>query len=118
MKKIFIIILSLLVVCGCSCQSDRASDAIENYLNDYKGLSDRVLEQIDELALKEEFLNNGVYDATKYLNYKLNLMRTTNETITYNIVFKLINIDSTWQVEQPDEEVLEKIHGIYNYESD
>ena len=163
---------------GCSCTNNKAKDAVEKYLNDYKGLSDNVLRDIDELVTKEElvdkqkdtykevikrqyrdlmytienekydgdnanvtvkitvydfykaqtnaskylnehqdeFLTNGVYDGSKYLDYKLNKMRDIKDTISYTIVFKVIKVDRKWQVEQPDEETLEKIHGIYNYE--
>ncbi len=50
------------------------------------------------------------------MDYKLNKMRDIKDTISYTIVFKVIKVDRKWQVEQPDEETLEKIHGIYNYE--
>ena len=178
MKKILVVLISLLFVVGCACSNDKASDAVEKYLNNYKSLSDNVLEDIDELVenenladeqsetykevLKrqyrdlvytienesydgdtadvtvkitvydyykaskdannhlnnnqEEFLTDGEYDATKYLNYKLNQMKIIQDSISYNIVFRVINIDNKWQVEQPDEDTLEKLHGIYNYE--
>ena len=168
----------ILFVVGCSCNNDKASDAVEKYLNEYKGLSDNVLKDVDKLIEKEEledkhkdtykevmkkqyrdlnytieneaydgdeakvtvkitvydlykvekdarehldknqddFLTDGIYDAKKYLEYKLDKMKDVNETISYNIVFKVIKTDGKWQVEQPNEETLEKIHGIYNYE--
>jgi len=179
MKKIILFLTCIFFVVGCSCSNDKASDAVEKYLNEYKGLSDNVLKDIDELILKEEledkhrdtykevmkkqyrdlnytienetydgdeakvtvkitvydlykvekdaskhlsehqdeFLTDGVYDSKKYLEYKLDKMKDVNETITYNIVFKVIKVDGKWQVEQPSEETLEKIHGIYNYEN-
>lgn len=178
MKKIIIFLTCLFMAVGCSCTNNKAKDAVEKYLNDYKGLSDNVLRDIDELVTKEElvdkqkdtykevikrqyrdlmytienekydgdnanvtvkitvydlykaqtnaskylnehqdeFLTNGVYDGSKYLDYKLNEMRDIKDTISYTIVFKVIKVDGKWQVEQPDEETLEKIHGIYNYE--
>ena len=178
MKKIIIFIMSLFMVVGCSCSNDLAADAVEKYLNDYKGLSDSVLTGIDKLVenedlndkqedtykevLKkqyrnlsytienesydgdnanvtvkitvydlhkieketqeylntheEEFLTNGVYDAEKYLDYKLEKMKETEDTTSYNIIIRTIKVDGKWQVEQPDEETLEKIHGIYNYD--
>ncbi len=64
----------------------------------------------------DKFLTNGAYDKEKYLDYKLEQMKKMNETVSYNVVFKTVKVDSKWQVEQPDEDVLEKIHGIYNYE--
>ena len=180
MKKLIIFLLCLIGTVGCSCSSDKASDAVEKYLNDYKGLSDNVLSDIDEVIKNEEldneqkneykevlkrqyrdliyaienelydgdtaditvkitvydlykveknasnylnsnqdeFLTDGVYDSAKYLEYKLKQMKDTNDMISYNIVFRTIKVDGKWQVEQPDEETLEKIHGIYNYEED
>lgn len=178
MKKIILFLTCIFLVVGCSCSHDLASDAVEKYLNEYKGLSDNVLKDIDSLVEKEnledkhrdtykeimkkqyrdlnytienesydgdeakvtvkitvydlykvekdarehlnknqdEFLTDGVYDSNKYLEYKLEHMKDVNETITYNIVFKVIKTDGKWQVEQPNTETLEKIHGIYNYE--
>lgn len=178
MKKLILFLTCLFMAVGCSCANDKAADAVEKYLNNYKGLSDNVLRDIDELVKKEnledkesetykdvikrqyrdliytienenydgdtarvtvkitvydlyksqknastylqnnqdKFLTNGTYDATKYLSYKLEEMKNTKETISYTIVFKLNKVDGKWQVEQPDEETLEKIHGVYNYD--
>ena len=52
------------------------------------------------------------------MEYKLEKMRNMNDTVSYNIVFYVTKTDGKWYVEQPDEEVLEKIHGVYNYEED
>lgn len=178
MKKIILFLTCVFFVVGCSCSADKASDAVEKYLNEYKGLSDNVLKDIDELVEKEkledkhrdtykeimkkqyrdlnytienesydgdeakvtvkitvydlykvekdaqehlnnhqdEFLTDGAYDSKKYLEYKLDQMKDANETISYNLVFKVNKVDGKWQVEQPNEKTLEKIHGIYNYE--
>lgn len=178
MKKIIIFLACIFLAVGCSCMNDKASDAVEKYLNDYKGLSDNVLKDIDTLVDKEnlegnsketykdvlkrqyrdlmytienedyngdnanvtvkitvydlyksqknasnylqnnqdKFLTNGTYDSKKYLEYKLEQMKETKDTISYTIVFKLIKVDGKWQVEQPSEEVLEKLHGVYNYD--
>ena len=64
----------------------------------------------------EEFITGSSYDAQKYLDYKLDLMKKAKETVTYNIVLNTIKVDGKYQVEQPNNTVLEKIHGIYNYE--
>ena len=47
MKKLFLMLVSLFMVVGCSCSNDKAADAVEKYLNDYKGLGDTVLKDID-----------------------------------------------------------------------
>ena len=177
MKKIIMVLCSLFLVVGCSCSSDKAADVVEKYMNEYQGLSNKVLDDIDTLVEKEklnseqskmykeilkkqyrnlsftieneeydgdtanvtvkitvydlykaeknaneylkehqeEFLSNGSYDASKYLDYKLEQMQEMDEVVTYNIVIKTVKVDGKWQVEQPDEVTLEKIHGIYNY---
>lgn len=180
MKKILVMLISLVMVVGCSCSNDKAADAVEEYLNEYKGLSNNVLEDIDELVSNEnltdkgseiykevlkrqyrdliytienedydgdtamvtvkitvydlykaqknasiylnshqdEFLTDGEYDNVLYMDYKLEEMRDMNDTISYNIVFNVTKTDGKWVVEQPSEEVLEKIHGVYNYDED
>lgn len=181
MKKIILFITCMFLVVGCAVGSNKASDAVEKYLNDYKGLSDNVLSNIDEIVKKEsdledkdrdtykeilkkqyrdmtytienesydgdtanvtvkitvydlhkvekdsashlntnrdDFITNGAYDAKKYIAYKLDKMKNANEVISYNIVLKTIKVDGKWQVEQPNDETLEKIHGIYNYDND
>lgn len=60
---------------------------------------------------------NGVYDAQKYLNYKLNNMKKVTETIDYTIDFYVLKTAKGWVVSNPSNSDLEKIHGIYNYES-
>lgn len=178
MKKIVIFLTCIFLAVGCACSNDKAADAVKDYLNDYKGLSDNVLNDIDSLIEKEklddknkdtyketlkrqyrdlmytienedydgdtanvtvkitvydlykaqknssdylnehkdDFLTDGVYDATKYLEYKLNEMSKITDTISYTIVFKVKKEDGKWVVEQPNEETLEKLHGVYNYE--
>ena len=59
MKKILVMIVSLFMVVGCSCSNDKAADAVEKYLNDYKGLSDNVLQDIDDLVENESLTDKG-----------------------------------------------------------
>jgi len=64
----------------------------------------------------EFYDEDNVYDKTLYLDYKLNLMRSTTETVEYTIDIKLEKQDNTWGIVQLSDTDLEKIHGIYNYE--
>ena len=65
---------------------------------------------------QEEFLNeDGSYDKDKFNIYKLNAMKNTDETVNYEINFKLLNTDDNWEVIQLSNDDLEKIHGIYDY---
>ena len=65
----------------------------------------------------EEFYNeNNEYDVNLYLDYKLDEMKNMNDKVEYKVTFTVIKEDDKYIVEQPTEEVLQKIHGIYNYE--
>ena len=48
---------------------------------------------------------------------KLDNMLKTNEKISYEVEFKLNKKDGDWVLENPDRVVLEKLHGLYNYEN-
>ena len=43
-------------------------------------------------------------------------MNNTQNTIDYEIEFKLIKEQNDWKVSQLSSSDLEKIHGIYNYD--
>lgn len=178
MKKLFVFIISMFCVVGCSCMKDKASDAVEKYLNDYKGLNENVINNMDQVIAKEnledkdketykgilekqyrdltytienesydgdtakvtakitvydlykanknssdylnehqdEFVTDGIYDAAKYIKYKLEELTKMKDTVSYTIVFNVKKENSKWIVEQPSDEDLQKIHGIYNYE--
>lgn len=178
MKKILIVLVSCLLMVGCSLTEQKASDAVKDYLNQYNNLSDTVITDIATLVdsenlnddqkkvyegvlqkqyqdLSYEIVNeeydgdkaevevtitvydlykaqndaatylannleefngdNGSYDNEKYMDYKLEQMKKTTDTVEYTIDFNLTKEDDKWRVEQPSTEDLEKIHGIYNY---
>ena len=65
----------------------------------------------------EAFYNeNNEYDVNKFLDYKLDKMKDMNGKIEYTIVFTVTKENDKYVVEQPTEQTLEKIHGIYNHE--
>lgn len=64
----------------------------------------------------EEFYNeNNEYDVNLFLDYKLDKMKNTTDRVEYNVTFTVIKENDKYVVEQPSEETLQKIHGIYNY---
>lgn len=68
---------------------------------------------------KEEFMDqDGNYDANKFLNYKLDQMKKNTKTVDYTIDFKVIKKEGKWVLDTINTEMLEKIHGIYNYTND
>lgn len=178
MKKLLCLFICLFCVVGCSCNRDKANDAVEKYLNNYKSLHESVLKNIEDVvtgeiledkdkdtykevlkrqyrdlmytienesyngdkayvtvkltvydlykaqknaeeykaAHEDEFKTNDTYDNKKFTEYKLKQMKETKDTIEYTVVFDVTKKDGKWYVEQPSDEILEKIHGIYNYE--
>lgn len=65
----------------------------------------------------EEFYTDDVYDETKFKDYKLKMMEEMTDTIKYTIFIELSNEDGIWTIHELDQETLEKIHGIYDYET-
>lgn len=60
-----------------------------------------------------EFNENGVYDNTIALDYKIDELNKTDKRITYTIDFTLTQVDGKWIVDSLTNEELEKIHGTY-----
>ena len=66
----------------------------------------------------DEFKNaEGNYDSNKFMKYKLSKMKDTTETIDYTLNIKTMKTNNKWEVEQLSNEELQKIHGVYNYET-
>lgn len=66
----------------------------------------------------EEFNDeNGMYDVEKFIEYKLDKMKNTIDKIEYTIDFYVVKTTNGWVVSSLSNSDLEKIHGIYNYES-
>lgn len=66
---------------------------------------------------QNKFLDSdGNYDPSKFIDYKLDRMKDMTDRIDYTIVFTVTKEDDKYVVEQPTEEDLLKIHGVYNYE--
>ena len=61
--------------------------------------------------------SDGKYDANKFITYKLDKMKETNERVSYTIDFYVVNTSDGWTVSSLSNSDLEKIHGIYDYES-
>lgn len=59
---------------------------------------------------------DGVYDPQKYIDYKLDRMKDMTDRVDYTIVFTVTKENDKYVVEQPTENDLLKIHGVYNYD--
>lgn len=65
----------------------------------------------------EEFYTDATYDESKFKDYKLKMMEESTDKINYTIYIDLTNEDGIWTIHELDQETLEKIHGIYDYET-
>lgn len=64
----------------------------------------------------DEFLTDKVYDAAKFMEYKLKHMNDASDRVDYTIKVDLTKEDGEWVPQAFDKTTLEKIHGTYNYE--
>ena len=65
----------------------------------------------------EEFYNEfNTYDNSLYIDYKLDKMKYMNNRVEYTLTFIINFQNDEYKIEQPTEDMLEKIHGVYNYE--
>lgn len=66
----------------------------------------------------DNFLDTaGVYDKSLFLDYKLEQMKKVTDTVSYTISFTLTKADNKWKINDITNDMLQKIHGIYNYET-
>lgn len=66
-----------------------------------------------------EFKENGVFSNDLFMDYKLDKMKKTMDTIEYNITFNVTKDDKgNYKVSDLSNTDLEKIHGVYNYDND
>ena len=180
MKKIYGLVLTLIITFMLTGCGKSATDSVKKYLDNYKNLDDKVLVDmknvIDKENLNEEnskkyedilkkqytdlsyeiekedyngdeatitvkidvydlykaqkdsttyLANNpdefkdsdGKYDSNKFITYKINKMKETTERVQYTIDFYVVNTSDGWIVSSLSNSDIEKIHGIYDYES-
>lgn len=63
--------------------------------------------------LKDFYNERNEFDNEKYILYKLNYLYNYDKKINFNIVFFLNYNDKEWNLVQPTDSDLEKLHGIY-----
>lgn len=69
------------------------------------------------LTHREVFEEEGKYDSSKFMLYKLKQMLETSERVEYTITLYLEKENDKWIIKDLDRQTLEKIHGTYNYEN-
>lgn len=76
-------------------------------------------EASDYLSKNQDEFNNeeGVYDVAKFMDYKLEQMKNMTDKVEYTIEFYVVKTTDGWVISSLSDSDLEKIHGIYDYES-
>jgi len=62
----------------------------------------------------DNFVVNGIKDTVKFMDYKLEQMQNQNDTVDYEITFKVKKEKHKWVVVQPSSEDLQKLSGTYS----
>lgn len=64
----------------------------------------------------DEFNNEqGEYDVSKFVDYRLNKLKEVDDTVTYTLELELHKNGDEWELNDLDDVELSKINGTYNY---
>ncbi|MBQ9072488.1 MAG: hypothetical protein IJY25_04970 [Bacilli bacterium] len=93
---------------------DKATVEVEIEVNDYtKALTEaETYRTTNESDLLDE---DGVFDESKFNDYKLGLLQDNTERVKYTIYFSLTQLNDEWVLDELNETEQEKILGIYEY---
>lgn len=58
---------------------------------------------------------NGNLVESKYIDYRLDKLKTYNEKVKYTIEFYLKKVEKNWVLQDVSEDTRQKIHGLYAY---
>ena len=93
---------------------DKATVEVEIEVNDYT----KVLKEAETYRTtnEDEFLDDeGMFDESKFNDYKLDLLKNNKERVKYTIYFSLTKSGDEWALDDLTETEQEKILGIYEY---
>ena len=92
MKKIFIIILTLIIISGCSLNINDIDNTpikkVESYLNNYQKLTDDVLNDLNLVVEKEQLFNSNQKSIYK------DIMKKNFQNMVYSIKDETVNGDN------------------------
>ncbi len=96
-----------------SIDNDKAEVRVLITVYDLNKINEEALNYMNEHL--EEFSDvNHNFDNESFNRYRLNNMLVTNDTVQYEIIFKLSKVNNEWILNQLDHDSLEKLHGLYN----
>lgn len=88
MKKIILIIITMLVLCGCANLNNTPTKKVEKFLNNYQTLNSDVLDDLNNTLDKDTTLSNDMKE--KYRDF----MKKHYQDLTYEIKNETINGDT------------------------
>lgn len=86
MKKIIVFLMTLSIVVGCACVTNKASDAVRDYLNKYNNQHETIISQLDDLVKSENLTEE---QGEKYKD----VMTKQYKDLSYKIVEENYNGD-------------------------
>ena len=63
----------------------------------------------------EEFMTNGEYDESKFVDYRLEELKKAKEKVKYTIDLTLTKMDDEWMLDDLTKENEAKLNGVYSY---
>lgn len=93
---------------------DKATVEVEIEVKDYtKNLKQA---EIDRTQKESEFLDDtGMFDESKFIDYKLDMIKSAEEKVKYTLYFSLNKVDDEWKINPLTQTEQEKLLGIYEY---
>ena len=93
--------------------ADKAIVVTEIEVYDYS----KKLEEIERYKEENliEFMKDGYYSESKYIDYKIKKLKEVEERIKYTLEIPVSKVDKKWYVGELTKEYKEKINGIYKY---
>lgn len=93
---------------------DTALVEVEINVNDYYKIHKATDSYLSEN--KQEFTVNGIFDESKFIDYKLEEMTKSNDKVKYTLYLNLSkNKDGKWELDDVSETDEDKILGLYAY---
>lgn len=93
---------------------DQATVTVEIEVKDYS----KVMEQADlylEDNRKKFEDEEGIYDKSKFMDYRIEQLKKSEDTVKYTLDLSLTKIDDEWKLDDISDSDQQKINGIYNY---
>ncbi len=94
-------------------QGDKATVTVEIEVVDYSKVITDANKYLEDNPT--EFEENGEYNETLFVDYKLDKLKEAKDTVKYTLELKLTKTDKKWNLDDLPSTDIDKINGIYMY---